>query len=164
MSGATCGNGAYPGYRFAHPGNTSALRWRERLHDLLKRRQRFAMRGVGGERGIARRVEQVRMRLQGEAHEAGDDDVRMADALAEQIRRPHRRALLFQHREHARYLRLAPLDPELELLLAQHALIDQADRFVRKPARERAEPQVMPPLGAAGGDHRLRLARELVKI
>ena len=62
--------------------------------------------------------------------------------LAEPVRRLDRGALLFQHLEHARYLRLAALDPEIELLvLAQHALVQQADALVAEPHRQRANPQ-----------------------
>ena len=60
-----------------------------------------------------------------------------------------------------RYLRLAALDPELRLLLAQHAFIEEADRLVAEPGRERAEPQMPPPLGAAWLDHRLRIRRRV---
>ena len=67
------------------------------------------------QRRIAR-VEQRRMRLAGEAQHAGDRDIGMADALAEPVRRLDRGALLFQHLQHAADLRLAALDPEIELL------------------------------------------------
>src|SRR5262249_10155660 len=126
--------------------------------------QRLACRSMRGQRRIARRIEQMRMCFGYEAHHAGDHDVGMADTLAEQIPRLHRRTLLFQHREHTRYLPLAARDPEIEPLLAQRALIDKAHGLVGKTGRQRAQPQVMPAPRAACRDHRLWLAREFVEM
>src|SRR5215831_7224466 len=88
----------------------------------------------------------------------------MADAFAEQIRRLDRRALLFQHVERARDLRLAAVDPELELLLAQRAPVNQADRLFAEAGRKRNQTQMMPPLHPARRDHRLLGTNALVEI
>ena len=91
-------------------------------------------------------VEQRGMGLADKTQHAGDRDIGMADRLAEPVRRLDRGALLFQHVEHARYLRLAALDPQIELpLLAQHALVQQADALVAEPHRQRADPQLPSP-------------------
>src|SRR6476620_207203 len=116
------------------------------------------------QRGIAI-VEQRGMRLAGEAQHAGDRDIRMADVFAGPIRRLDCRALFFQHLQHARNLRLAALDPKIELLvLAQHALVQQADALVAKAHRQRANPQVPPPRLAARRDHRFVGADAVVEI
>jgi hypothetical protein len=105
------------------------------------------------------------MRLADKAQHAGHRDIGMTDAFAEPIRRLDRGALLFEHTEHARYLRRAALDPEIELLLlAQHALIKQADALVAEAHRQRANPQVPAPRLAARGDHRPVGADEVVEI
>jgi hypothetical protein len=90
----------------------SPARRSQRLHDLLKRRQRFAARGMRDQRRITRGVEQSRMRLGGEPEHAGDHDVGVADASAEPVKRGDRGALRFQPIEHARDLGFATLDPE----------------------------------------------------
>src|SRR5690348_5646581 len=104
------------------------------------------------------------MGLRGKAQHAGERDIGMANAFAEQIRRLHRRTLFVQDCEHARDLRLAALDPELERLLAQYALIEKADGLVAESGRERAEPQLPPSLSAMGCDHCFRLTHELVEM
>ena len=79
------------------------------------------------------------MRLAGEAQHAGHRDIGMPDAaVAEQIRRLDRGALPFQHVEHTPYLRLAPFDPQLRRLLAQHALVGYVHPFdtLPDPAKE----------------------------
>src|SRR6185312_12975568 len=116
--------------KFSKSSSGLTLRWREWLHDFLECRQRLAARGVGRQRRIACGIVEMRVRLAGEAEHAGNRDVGMADPLAEQIRRRHGGALPLQHVERARDLRLAALDPQLELLLAQRAFVDQAHRLV----------------------------------
>src|SRR5581483_5297226 len=61
-------------------------------------------------------------------------------------------------------LRLAAIDPEPELLLAQRAFVDEADRLVAEAGRQRANAQVPPPLRAMRGDHRLVGADQLIEI
>src|SRR5207253_7060276 len=65
----------------------------------------------------------------------------------------------------ARYLRLAALDPEIELLLLpQHPLIQKTNALVAEPHRQRADPQMPPPRLAALGDHRLVGADDVVEM
>src|SRR6266567_2813256 len=133
---------------FALAMTLSPLRRRQRLHDLLERGQRLAARGMCAQCRIARRVEQLRMRLAGEAGDTGDRDFGVADAVTQPVRRRHLGALGFQHSEHVADLRLAALDPQRELLLSQHALIEQADRLVAEAGGERADAQMPATLDA----------------
>src|SRR6185312_14495082 len=79
--------------KFSKSSSGLTLRWRERLHDFLECRKRLAARGVGRQRRIACGIVEMRMRFAGEAEHAGNRNVGMTDALAEQIRRRHGGAL-----------------------------------------------------------------------
>src|SRR5690242_17562461 len=101
------------------------------------------------------------MGFAGEADDAGKRDVGVTDAVAEPIGRRHPGALGLQQLQDVGYLRRAALDPQRELLvLPKHALVEQADRLVAEPHRERTDTQMTPPLDAAARQHRLRLAGE----
>src|SRR5438270_13062719 len=76
--------------------SSSPLRRRQRLHDLLKLRQRFAARGVQGQHRIAHLAEQLRMRFAREAQRAGRRNIGVSNALAEPVGTTNRGALLFQ--------------------------------------------------------------------
>src|SRR5258708_27847697 len=145
---AKTGEGSVAAERTPHPSRTSSTppsptrgegeesaargsfpaRRRQRLHDFLKRRQRLAARGVRCQSRIAFGIEQLRMRFTGEAQHAGDRDIGVAGMRTGPVRRRDPRPLLFPHRGHAPHLRLPPLDPHFQTLLAQHALAEQADR------------------------------------
>src|SRR5882724_11837958 len=100
----------------------------------------------------------------GEAQHAGDRDVGMSDAGPEPVWRGDRGALGFQYIEHAADLGLATLDPEFQLILAQHALVDQADRLVAEPGCQRADFQGMAALRPVLRDHCLRRPDHLIEI
>src|SRR5215471_10690565 len=88
-----------------------AIWWSERLHNLTKRWQGFAGGRVFRQCRIACGAVEMRMRFAGKTEHAGDRDVGMADALTEEIRRFHVRALPLQHLEAACDLGFASLDP-----------------------------------------------------
>src|SRR3954453_5005662 len=116
------------------------------------------------QRRIARRLEQLRVRLAREADDAGDHNIGVADALAQPVRRGHLGALGLQHPQHVRDLRLAAFDPQRKLLLPQHALVEQADRLVAETGSERADAQMAPAHGTGARQHRLLGSDELVEI
>ena len=60
---------------------------------------------------ITRGIEQLRMRLAGEADDAGHRDVGVANALTQPVWRRHLGALSLEHLEDVADLRLATLDP-----------------------------------------------------
>jgi len=104
------------------------------------------------------------MSLAGKSQRAGHHDVGVSDTVAEPIGCHNACAFLFQHLQHARYLSLAALDPEFQLVLAQHALIDEADRLVGEPASQRADFQCVPPRLAARRDHRFLRPDQFIQI
>src|SRR4029077_20004425 len=62
-------------------------------------------------------------------------------------------------------LLLATLNPDFRLLvLAQHALVEEADRLVGKAGRKRANFQALPTLRPGARDHCLVRADDLIEI
>ena len=131
------------------------LRRRQRLHDLLERRQRLATGGVGGERRIARRVEQRRMRLAAEAQSRrrprcrhGRCDRRTSTASSpRRVPSPAPQARRRSAPGNAR--------PRVPASPCAARARKEADRLVAEPRRQRTDPQRASPPVAIRRDQRL---------